>query len=156
MKKKEKMLILVLLIILAIVVTIAVRRNKVSEQEVMAETESGADEVVEEFVQVLEDGTKLNTSDELNAEKNVDGLRFENIQLTNRGGQSVLLADVTNTTEAATDVTLVDVIISDKEGNELGTIGGIIAPLEPGESTQFNSSTTIDYANAYNFEVVKK
>ena len=49
-----------------------------------------------------------------------------------------------------------DVIILDEKGNELGKVGGIVSPLEPSGTTQFNSSMTIDYSNAYDFKIVKK
>ena len=54
-----------------------------------------------------------------------------NIQLTNANGQSVLLADVKNTTSVATKMMLVS------------------------ESTQFSTSIQIDYANAYDFKITK-
>ena len=150
MKPKEKRMILILLVILVIAIIIfAVNKNKKDEN-----TEEN--KVVEEFVQVLEDGTRLNTSTKLNEMKKFEGLEFGNIQLTNSNGQSVLLADVKNTTQAETGLMLVNVTLIDKNGNELGTVGGIISPLKPGESKQFNTSMTIDYANAYDFKITKK
>ena len=151
MKPKEKRMILILLVILIIAIIIfAVNKNKKDEN-----TAEG-NNVVEEFVQVLEDGTRLNTSTKLNEMKKFEGLEFGNIQLTNSNGQSVLLADVKNTTQAETGLMLVNVTLIDKNGNELGTVGGIISPLKPGESKQFNTSMTIDYANAYDFKITKK
>ena len=152
MKKKEKRMILILLVVLVIAVVIfVVSKNKKGNKENTEENK-----VVEEFVQVLEDGTRLNTSTKLNEMKKFEGLEFGNIQLTNLNGQSVLLADVKNTTSAETGLMLVNVTLIDKNGNELGTVGGIISPLKPGESKQFNTSMTIDYANAYDFKVTKK
>ena len=132
------------------------RGRKEEPKQANLPSEQVKNEVKEEFVEVLEDGTKLNKSEVLNTDKVVDGLSFKNIQLTNSNGQSVLLADVTNISSTATTLTLVDVVILDKNGNELGTVGGIISPLQPGASTQFNSSVTMDYANAYDFKIVKK
>ena len=152
MKKKEKRMILILLVVLVIAVVIfVISKNKTGNKENTEENN-----VVEEFVQVLEDGTRLNTSTKLNEMKKFEGLEFGNIQLTNSNGQSVLLADVKNTTQAETGLMLVNVTLIDKNGNELGTVGGIISPLKPGESKQFNTSMTIDYANAYDFKVTKK
>ena len=152
MKKKEKRMILILLVVLVIAVVIfVISKNKTGNKENTEENN-----VVEEFVQVLEDGTRLNTSTKLNEMKKFEGLEFGNIQLTNSNGQSVLLADVKNTTQAETGLMLVNVTLIDKNGNELGTVGGIISPLKPGESKQFNTSMTIDYANAYDFKITKK
>lgn len=155
MKPNEKKLILILLVITVIVAIIffATREKKNTED---TNTTVEENNVVEEFVQVLEDGTKLNTSTKLNEAKEVNGLKFENIQLTEQNGQSVLLADVTNNSDKTTDLTLVDVVLLDKDGNEIVTVGGIISPLQAGEKTQFNTSMTLDYANAYDFRIVIK
>lgn len=148
MKKNEKILIGVLLIILIIAIILFLNRGNKSK---VAEPSKS-----KEYVQVLGDGTQLNVSEELNREKNVDGFKFKNIQLTNKDGQTVILADVTNETKKATKVTLVDVILLDKEGKELTTIGGIIAPLEAGQTTQFNASMQLDFSNAYDFQIIIK
>lgn len=154
MKKKEKRMILILLFILVIAIIIfSVSKNKKQKK-----TESVAENnVTEKYVQILEDGTKLNKSSKFNEAKEVSGFKFENIQFTEKNGQSVLLADVTNNTgKATTDYTLVDVILFDDTGKEIVTLGGIISPLKKGEKTQFNMSSTLDYANAYDFRVVIK
>lgn len=153
MKKNEKRMILILLVILIIaVIAFVASRNKNKNQGEKTEENT----VVEEFVEVLEDGTKLNISSKLAETKEFGSFKVGNIQLTMNSNQSVLLADIENKTSAATDVTLLDVILYDKEGNELETIPGIVGPLEPGEKTQLNAGITADYANAYDFKVVVK
>ena len=153
MKSNEKKMIAILLVILLISIIIVVvnKNKKVSKSE---DTEENS--TVEEFVQVLDDGTKLNTSTKLNEAKEVNGLKFENIQFTEKNGQSVLLANVTNNSGKETKFTLVDVILYDKNGNEIAKVGGIVSPLQPGAKTQFNSSMTLDYANAYDFKIIIK
>ena len=159
MKKKEKRMILILLVILIIAIVIFVvsknlnKESKTKENGSMIQQENTEPE---EFVQVLEDGTKLNTSTELNKEKQVGNYKFENMQLTTQDNQTVLLADVTNTGSNKTDIQLVDVTLLDKDGNEIITVGGIISQLEPGEKTQFNTSMTLDYANTYDFKITLK
>ena len=159
MKSKEKKMIFILLVILVIAIVIfAVTKNKSTEknESTVVENTVAQNNIVEEFVQVLDDGTKLNTSTKLNQAKVVNGFKFENIQFTEKNGQSVLLADVTNNTEKATDMTLVDVILLDKNGKEIVTLGGVISSLQPGEKKQFNTNMTIDYANAYDLKIVIK
>ena len=110
----------------------------------------------EEYVQVKSDGTKLNKSEPLNKDKTLGSLVFTDIQLTNKNGQTVLLATVTNTVESSTEMKEVNIIVLDKTGKELGTVVGVVIPLSPGQKTQFNSSTQIDYANAYDFKIVER
>ena len=150
MKKNEKRMILILLVVLVIAIILFVTSKNKSENKVEE------NKVVEEFVQVLDDGTKLNVSSKLNQMKKFEELEFGNIQLTNSNNQSVLLADVKNTSSTATKMMLVNVTLYDKNGNELGTVGGIIPSIQPGESKQFNTSMQIDYANAYDFTITKK
>lgn len=133
MKKGEKIMILVLLVILVIAI-IAFVGSKKQNKESNNTTENTVVEennVVEEYVQVLEDGTKLNTSSELSKAKQVGAYKFENMQL-------------------------VDVTLLDKNGKEIVKVGGIISPLQPGAKTQFNTSMTLDYANTYDFKIELK
>ena len=152
MKNNEKKGIAILIIIAIIIIGIIFFATRGKKEDV-AENTTENNVPVEEFVQVLEDGTKLNTSTKLSETKKVNGIEFGNIQLTMQNGQSVLLANVKNTTTTATELTAVDITLLDKEGNTIVKVGGLIAPLEAGEETQFNTCMTLDYANAYDFKV---
>ena len=171
MKKKEKRMLLILLVILVIAIVIFVVNKNLKKENNSNGNENTAQQEnteTEEFVQVLEDGTKLNTSTELNKEKQVGNYKFENMQLTTQDNQTVLLADVTNTGSSKTDIQLVDITLLDKDGKEIIvtldeiqkgdiiTVGGIISQLDPGEKTQFNTSMTLDYANTYDFKITLK
>ena len=156
MKKQEKRMILILLAVLAIVIIALVINKNAKKENKENKAETANNTVTEEFVQVLEDGTKLNTSEQLNKTKQVGAYKFENMQLTEQGSQTVLLADVTNTSSSATNMQLLDVTLLDKNGKEIVTIGGIISPLQPGAQTQFNTSMTLDYANTYDFKITLK
>ena len=157
MKKQEKRMILILLAVLVIaIVAFIISKNANKGNKGTENNTTEENTAVEEFVQVLEDGTKLNTSEQLSKTKQVGAYKFENMQLTEQGSQTVLLADVTNTSSSATDLQLVDVTLLDKEGKEIITVGGIISPLQPGAKTQFNTSMTLDYANTYDFKITLK
>ena len=154
MKKKEKRLILVLIAILLIVLIIGlfIKKNKNKENEIQNQNTA----TDEKFVQVLEDGTKLNKSSKFNETKNIDGIEISNIQFTYKDGQTVLLADVINNSGKAVDMTLLDIKLLDEQGNEIITVGGIISPMQVGETSQLNASMTMDYANAYDVEITLK
>ena len=159
MQKKEKRMIAILLIILIIAIAVfVINNNKNKENGKNAKNENTAyeNEDPEEFVQVLEDGSKINTSEELNKTKQIGTYKFENIQLAEQNNQTVLLANVTNTGNKATEMQLVDITLLNKNGEEIITIGGIIEALEPGANTQFNSSMTLDYTNVYDFKITLK
>ena len=149
MKKSDIKILLVLAGVLAVALSIFLYARPKKEEIV-------ENEVVEEFVQVLDDGTKLNTSSKLQEEKTINGLKIGNIQLTEKNGQLVLLADVTNPTEKDSEIFLIDIILYDKTGKEIATVPGIVSPIKAGGKTQLNAGITEKYANAYDFKVVKK
>ena len=151
MKSNEKKLITILIIITIIVGVIAIVRNNSNKKE-----EIEQEEKQEEYVDRLEDGTRLNKSDKLHESKTIDGLTISNLQLTEKENVTVLLGTITNNTEETRGGYPVDIKIIDKKGNEIITVGGYIGEIKPGESMQLNSSATFDYANAYDFEITKK
>ena len=141
----------------AIVITVGIffiTRGKGNKKEV----EIGEEEniVEEEFVNVLSDGTKLNTSDKLQEKKKVGGLEVSKFQLTEQGNSTILLGTITNTSSTEQGGYDVEIVVVDKTGKELGRIPAYIKKLQPGESTQLNTGITGDYANAYNFSINKK
>lgn len=152
MKKYNKIIYIILLIIILIIILFIVKQNRKDNNVNTIEQEANQGQLVQE----LEDKTKLNISTKLNEEKEIDGLKFTNIQLTQQNKQTILLADVTNISENATELKLVDIVFLDREGNEVITVGGIISPLESGEKTQFNTSMTLDYTNVYDFKIIMK
>lgn len=155
MKKQEKKMLLILIIATLIVVSIIYFATRPKEDEIQ-KVEIGENQVKEEFVQVLEDGSKLNTSSKLNETKKVNGLEIGNIQLSMTGGETTLLANVKNNSGKDLGVTVIDITLYDKNGVEITTIRGIIGDVKAGESVKLEASTTLDFANAYDFKVVIK
>lgn len=153
MKKEEKRMILIIILVGVIIIggLLIFRNGKNKDKEQPQENI-----VKEEFVEVLGDGTRLNTSDKLSQTKTIDGLEITNFQLTEKNNVTVLLGTITNKTSVVKGDYAVDIKILDKQGNEIVTVGGYIGKLQPGQSTQLNSSATFDYANAYDFEITKK
>ena len=158
MKAKELMIVLGIIIVLLIVIIVAVNVNKGKEDEETPQTPAvGVTEEneVEEFVEVQEDGSKVNTSEELKKTKTIDGLEISNIRLVENNNVSQVVADVTNPTNGTLGDFPVEIIVLDKEGNEITRIGGYIDRVNAGETVELNASATSDFANAYDFEIVK-
>lgn len=153
MKSNEKKLIIGLLVVLVIVILISiiVKKNKNKD-----EIENNNNNIAEEFVEILDDGTKLNTSNKLKETKMIDGMEITNFQLTENNNVTLLLGTITNKSQDVKGDYPVSIKILDKEGKEIITVGGYIGELQPGQSTQLNCSATFDYANAYDFEITKK
>ena len=114
----------------------------------------GENVVKEEFVQQTDDGTKVNVGSKITDDKDVNGLKFTNVQLTEKNNQSTLLADVENATgKNLTDYTNLDITFLTKDGQEIITVKGILPPLKSGDKTQFNTGLTQDVANAYDIKI---
>lgn len=110
--------------------------------------------VKEEFVQLTDDGMKVNVGSKITDDKEVNGLKFTNVQLTEKDNQSTLLADVENATgKELKDYTNLDITFFTKDGQEIVTIKGILTPLKSGEKTQLNAGLTQDVANAYDIRI---
>lgn len=148
MKKWEKYWILGLIVLVIVVIIVVATKNKGEENK--------TNEVKEEFVEVLEDGTRLNTSEKLKKTKKIDGLEVSNFQVTEKNNVTVLLGTITNNTNETKGDYPVSIKILDKEGNEIVTVGGYIGEVKPGQSIQLNCSASFDYGNAYDFEITKK
>lgn len=164
MDKKQKIGIILVIAILIVGLIIIFNKknddNKNNNEVQMQQSTNTNDQQQkntekEEFVYKTDDGTKLNISTKLGEEREFQGLKIKNIQLTSKDNQTVLLADVTNNSGKDTQPIFINIILLDKNGDEVDKIPGIIAPLKNGASTQLNSSATSDYANAYDFKIEK-
>ena len=161
MKKNEKIVILVLVIILIAVIIFAAVRNSSSSDTEETETSSTAEssetelESAGDYSVVLEDGTKLNISEKLNEDKELDELEITDIQLTESDGVTQLLATVTNTSDEVQGGYIATLTLLDADGNALVVLSPYIEELEPDESTQLNVSAVFDYADAYDFTITK-
>lgn len=159
MKREEKLMVgvLILITILVIIVGIVMSINKGKKENkdnnVVAREEN---RVVEEFVDLREDGTKVNKSSKLHEKKTYDGLEIGNLQLTMKDNVSVILGEIKNVSNIAKGEYPISLVMLDKEGNEIITIGAYIQKLEPGQTAELNTSATFDFANAYDFKITKR
>jgi regulatory protein YycI of two-component signal transduction system YycFG len=162
--EKEKNLflkIVLIVIIVGIIVFIIMNivKSKKSKEGV-GQNQNGESQQVEEnavkeeFVQQTDDGMKVNVGSKITDDKEVNGLKFTNVQLTEKDNQSTLLADVENATgKELKDYTNLDITFLTKDGQEIVTIKGILTPLKSGEKTQLNAGLTQDVANAYDIKI---
>ena len=156
MKKKEKQIIgvLVLITIFIIVIAIVVRSINKNKENTTENQEENI--VTEEFVDVLDDGTRVNKSDKLHETKIFDEMEISNFSLTEKENVTLLLGTITNTSSEVKGDYPINIKVIDKDGNEIITVAAYIEKLEPGERCELNTSATFDYANAYDIEISKK
>lgn len=171
MRDNKIMIIIIIIAILIIVgATIGIlayvnRKNNTNQDQLLTEqiidsqndiVEPAPEKASEEFVEVSEDGVRVNISQKLKESKIVGDLKFDNIQLTYQNEQTILLSNVKNEGQTATEEQYFKIIMLDKSGQELGTVNGMVGELNPGEERQFNVSTQLDYSNIYDFNLIKE
>lgn len=160
--KKSLKIIIILLIIIAIIVSVfffltRFSKQKISENNIGIENVHISEGNVEnEFVTILEDGTRLNTSNKLKEAKKFEGFEISDLQLTEKDNITLLLGTITNVSQTKQGGYSINVTFIDKSGNELTTIAAIIGELEPGESDQFSTNVMFDYSNSYDFIISKR
>lgn len=157
--KKSIINIAILLLIIAIIIGIIVYINKNEDMENRGTVKNEIVEEnrpVEEFVQILEDGTKYNTSDKLKETKRFEDFEITNLQLTEKDNVTLLLGTITNVGKTKQGGYPINVKLVDKNGNEIITIAAIIGELEPGESTQLSTNVAENCANAYDFTISRR
>lgn len=154
MSKNEKrwIILLVAVVVIAIVFFVIItRENKKEEENTQNTTNEVANE--EKYTEQLEDGTKLNTSEEFNSSKTFGNLEIGNVQYTSKNGMSVLLADVKNNGTTVHEKEIVKITILGDNGEVITEIKPVIGKIEPGQTIKLNASITADVANAKDFKI---
>lgn len=83
-----------------------------------------------------------NTKEGIIKEETYENLKFNNISLITEDGYTTFTADVTNTSAENSTISDVDIVLQDKDGNEVITLRGNIGePLKPNETRTITSVT---------------
>lgn len=155
--EKRWIILLVAVLVIAIALIIGLAKSKNVKKGEQKENTTNVEQVQnQEYVEVLEDGTKVNTSDKLKEDKEFNGLKISNISIEENGNETVLKANVTNISSKSQGDYGIYLVIKDNEGNEIKKIAGYINYIEPNEETKLKIKTSYDFANAYDFEVEKQ
>ena len=155
MSRNEKrwIILLVAVVAIAIVLIIGLNSNKGENSGETGQAQSEEEVNEEMYVAELSDGTKLNTSEEFNNAKTYGNLTISNIQYTERNGQTVLLADVTNNGSTRHEIEIVKITILGENNEVITEIKPVIDNIEPGETIKLNASISADVANAKDFRI---
>ena len=150
MKKQEKKALLILIVVAALIIGIiwvATRGNK--DEEVSGGTAGGQ----EEIVKVEADGTKVNPSEKLNKDKKTDEFEISNISFTEKNGETILKARITNRTKSAQDSFFGKIVLLDKEGKTMGNIPILVSATQSGEAIDVETTINTSYVDAYDFKL---
>lgn len=151
-EKRWIVLLVAVLLIAVILIVVLAQGNKEEERvgEVGQSTETANEE---KYITELNDGTKVNTSEEFNSTKMYGELEISNIQYIEQNGKTVLLADVTNKGNTTHENEIVKITILGENGEEITTTKPVIGKMEPGETVKINATITADVSNAKDFKI---
>lgn len=156
MKKKKIALIMLAIVIVIIVVIIVINVNNKEEKTIENTEEMLINENGEKYVEILEDGSKINTSSKLSENRKIKGMTLTDIKLIYENNVTILQAKVINETNKDIKLTPVVIKLFDDQGNELQELEGLISPVKAGESVLFTALASADYANSYDFTITIK
>lgn len=169
-KKSNKLLVIIILILIvsSIVVIIKGKKSEKNNKPIDNKTTTNISnttttnntnntEVNEKSAEKPKGETKTNKNKEFNEIKSIKGFKISDISFSEADGKAVLKATVTNTSgKDIKDYTYFKITFLDKDDEEIGTIPGIINPVEKNDKTELKATIrgkTEDYINAYNFKI---
>lgn len=134
--------IILIMAIIAVIVLLATRKKNNNEQQPQEET-----------YQTTEDGSKYNTSENLQGAKTFDGYEISNMYLKEEAGETVFTAKIKNVTENSIGNKPIYIIFKGKSGEELYKMQMYVSEIKPGKSTNISSKITKDVVEAYDIEL---
>lgn len=152
---KKWMILLGAVVVIVLIVILALIFGDKKEETLQNQNSQNPIANEEEYITELDDGTKINTSKELNNTKKYKNLEITNIQYTEKDGMTVLLADVKNNGTTKHEAEIVKIDILDKNGNIITTVKPVIGDIEPGETIKLNANITGNVVDAKDFRVTE-
>ena len=162
MTSKEKKVIfsivgiLVIILLIVILVKTLGKEKEVNGNTAIPQTNTIQNQNDEKYTSVLDDGTKINDSQEFNKAKKYKDMQISDIQFTTTGGNSVLLANVKNTGSTTHEPEIVIITVLGDNNEVITTLEAVIPKIEPGQSKQLNTIVTADFVNAKDFKIEAK
>ena len=167
MIRKDNIGIIIFIVIIIIGSIILLANNRIKENEKTDENLQNNEnisivqdneEIVNPYVEEMEDGQVENNSPELKEEKQFKEIEVTNIKFVYNPGNKMttITADLINKGTQEQLQEIVKLKILGQNGEEIATIEGLIPNIKPGETKKLRSSATANLSNATNFEIIQK
>ena len=101
----------------------------------------------------IERGEKINSSQKMQEEKEVSGLKITNITLHTEKGISYFNATVENTTQESFERKVIKLKFKRGDGSIFKTVEAVLPEIKAGGVAKINASTTQDIVNASDVEI---
>lgn len=108
----------------------------------------------EKFVEILEDGTKINNSENLNQTRKFDGLDITNIKFYYvKEGMTIIEFEAINETDIKYGGNKILLNVLNENNSLIQTIIGVIPEIDAGKSEKLTFSIDKDIVNAYDLSL---
>ena len=156
-KEKKVVFTLIAIMVIILIVVIIVKQvgggNDNTNTANMNGTSTTNTANEEKYTTELNDGTKLNTSEDLQGVKTYNNLEISNIQVTSQNGRTVIIADVKNNASTDHEAEIVKLTLLGENDEVLDVTYPVMPTIPAGGTEQFNSTTTADQANFKDFKI---
>lgn len=169
MIRKDNIVKIILVIVLILGAIILLLNNKIKTNEnsnknlnevnsFNTEYIQNEENIVNPYVEKLEDGQIKNNSPELKEEKKFRQINISNIEFVYNPGNKMttITADLSNTGTEEQIQEIVALKIIGQNGEEIVTIDALIPNIKVGETRILRCSATANLSNATNFEILEK
>lgn len=155
---KKGMIIMAILSIVAIIALIIVlpQSEKAKKAETKKEQTSdieGAEQT--EIIKLNGSGETVNTSKKINQNKELGDFTLSNVSLKETNGETVLSARITNKSRVSQAGFMGNIILLDKQNQEIGRMPVKISEMSAGETKRIEASITESYVDAYDYRLEK-
>ena len=152
--EKRWIILLIAVVIIAVVLIVALNVGKKDENQTQGgDINQGQTVNEEKYTTELDDGTKINTSEEFAKTKTYKNLEISNMQFTSKDGMTVLLADVKNIGSTNHEKEIVKLELLGENGEVLTDGKPVLGDVKPGETTKLNVSFMGNHTNAKDFRI---
>ena len=148
MNKSKIVLLAVVIAIVALIVVIVIVANGGKNEENNVQNKE-----VENYSTVLDDGTKVNTSEKLKETKMYGNIQISNMRIAKQEEMTVIMADIQNTGESVLARQKVKITMLDENGETITEITPEIRELQSGEVYTFSAGMTEDVVNAKDYTI---
>lgn len=103
-------------------------------------------------------GNRINTSSKIKEEKKIegaDGLVIRNMNITASNRVTTITADVVNTSEEEKGNFMTKINFVDEDSRSIIEVGAYVNKVGAGKTVKLQTTTTIDFANAFNYTIKK-
>ena len=155
MKKKEKKMIGILILVAVIIIVILFFVTNSRKQE-SNNKPSSATKQVTETNEIEEYRIKINAEKTLTESTKFEGLEIGNVQMQYIDEETVIIADIKNTTSETIKSTPILFKLLNASGEVIGEIEMELGTIDAGRTLQLNMGITRDVRSATNFEIEKR